>query len=138
MEVRYKVGYTFHVGDLFHIGHLRQIQKCREHLGVLDFLIVGVLSDDVVESYKRKPIIPLAQRMEIYRGLEDVDLVVVQESRDPTCNLAVLRPDVLFHGDDWDEIPGSKWIHQHGGEVIKTPYLHGVSTSDIIEKCKNS
>lgn len=129
------VAYTFHAGDLFHIGHLRQVQRCR-YLFAVGQLIVGVLSDDAVESYKRKPIISFEDRMEIYRGLKGVDLVVAQYSRDPTENLRILRPDILFHGDDWDEIPGSEWMHEHGGTVIKTPYTPGVSTSDIIERCK--
>ena len=133
-----EIGYTFHAGDLFHVGHLHQIRICKEHLGIDGLLVVGILTDEAIEAYKRKPIIPLPERVSIYGALRDVDLVIVQLSRDPTENLEIIRPNVLFHGDDWDEIPGSKWMYAHGGRVVKTPYLHGVSTSDIIKRCKNT
>jgi len=132
MEERKITGYTFHAGDLFHVGHLMQLRasavKC-------DYLIVGVLTDQAIASYKRMPIIPYQWRAVIYRDLKMVDRVVVQDSRDPTANLKWLRPDVLFHGDDWGEVPGEQWMIDNGGKVIKTPYFHPLSTSDIIQRC---
>lgn len=133
-----EIGYTFHAGDLFHVGHLHQIRMCREHLEEGDLLIVGVLTDKAIQAYKREPIVSLEQRMVIYESLRDVDLVMVQMSRDPTDNLKIVRPHMLFHGDDWDTIPGSECMEEWGGRVVKTPYLHGISTSDIIDRCKNS
>lgn len=126
-------GYTFHGGDLFHIGHLKQLLACSRFC---QRLTVGLLTDQAIASYKRLPIIPYPYREAIYRQLRCVDEVVPQDSRDPTANLKNLRPDVLFHGDDWDDIPGTEWMKQNGGEVIITPYFHGISTSSIIEKCK--
>lgn len=126
------IGYTFHVGDLFHPGHLHQLQQCRPHC---DFLIVGLLTDEAVEAYKRKPVVPLEWRMEIYKALRIVDLVVVQPDRDPTSVLEVLHPDVLFHGDDWPDIPGREWMEARGKKVVVTPYEYGwKSTTEIIEE----
>ena len=65
------VGYSFFVGDLFHVGHLNQLELDR---GYCDFLIVGVLTSEAV-NYKPKPIIPLEERMRIFRALRAVDLV---------------------------------------------------------------
>ena len=58
------VGYTTGVFDLFHIGHLNILRKAREQC---DFLIVGVSTDELVESYKHKrPIICYEERAEIW------------------------------------------------------------------------
>jgi bifunctional ADP-heptose synthase (sugar kinase/adenylyltransferase) len=81
------------------------------------------------------PIIPYPWRAAIYEALECVDSVVPQDSRDPTDNLRNLKPDILFHGDDWDEIPGREWMEANGRRVIVTPYFYGISTSSIIERC---
>ena len=60
---RYKIGYTTGTFDLFHIGHLNILKKSKE---MCDFLIVGVSTDEVVQSYKHKvPVIPFKDRVEI-------------------------------------------------------------------------
>ena len=66
-EKKYKVGYTTGVYDMFHIGHLNILKKAKERC---DYLIVGVSTDEVVESYKhRAPIIPFEERIAIIREL---------------------------------------------------------------------
>lgn len=124
------VGYTFHGGDLFHAGHLYQLRQCKEHC---DYLIVGILTDRALRSYKREPIIPYPWRAIIYEELRCVDRVVPQNGRDPTENLQWLHPDILFHGDDWEDLPGEKWMEAHGGKTIKTAYFGPLSTTRIIE-----
>ncbi len=47
------------VADLFHHGHVLFLQRARE-LG--DYLIVGIHADDVVTSYKRRPILTMEER----------------------------------------------------------------------------
>ena len=60
---KYRIGYTTGVFDMFHIGHLAILKRAKE---MCDFLIVGVSTDELVETYKHKmPIVPLADRMEI-------------------------------------------------------------------------
>ena len=130
--VSHIIGYTFHAGDLFHVGQLHQLQESRKHC---NYLIVGLLTDQAIASYKRMPVIPYLWRAELYEALRCVDKVVPQDSRDPTANLKNLNPDVLFHGDDWGEIPGREWMEANGKKVIETPYFHGISTSSIIERC---
>lgn len=125
------VGYSFHAGDLFHPGHLHQLEQCVPHC---DFLIVGLLTNEAIASYKREPIVPLKWRIKIYEALRMVDLVVVQPGRDPTPVLEILQPDVLFHGDDWIEIPGKEWMESRGKKCVATPYKYGWKcTTEIIQ-----
>lgn len=70
----YKKGYVPGVYDLFHIGHLNLIRRCKARC---EYLIVGVLTDELVEFYKKqKPIIPFCERAEIISALRDVDEVI--------------------------------------------------------------
>ena len=67
---KYHTGYVPGVYDLFHIGHLNLIRNCKKYC---DYLIVGVLTDELVEFYKgKKPFIPFAERAEIIEALKDV------------------------------------------------------------------
>lgn len=125
------VGYTFHVGDLFHRGHLHQLEQCRDFC---DFLIVGVLTDQAVATYKRIPVIPYPWRAAIFDALEIVDMVVPQNARDPSGNIRILKPNVYFHGDDWPEIPGEEAIKELGGKLIRTTRLYDITTTQIMKE----
>ena len=54
--------YVDMVGDLFHAGHVSLLGEARRHG---DWLVVGVLSDDTAASYKRRPIMTLAERVAV-------------------------------------------------------------------------
>ena len=134
------IGYSFFVGDLFHVGHLNQVELDREHC---DYLIVGLLTDEAVASYKGSPVIPLEERVKIFQALKLVDLVVTQNNRDPTETLQKLwdsgiKVDVLLHGDDWTDVPGRDWIESHGGKLVQPPYYPHQSTSKIIKEIQGT
>ena len=129
-----KVVYAYVVADLMHVGHLRALQQARE-LG--DYLIVGVLTDEAVWVYKRQPIIPFEQRMEIVSNLKCVDEVMQQNDVDPTENLKIRNPDIVVHGDDWGEdFPGAEYMRSIGKQAIRTEYCNETSTSEIISKIR--
>lgn len=76
MKRKYKIGYTTGVYDMFHIGHLNILRRAKEQC---EYLIVGVSTDECVESYKNKaPIIPFEQRAAIVQAIKYVDEVVPQ------------------------------------------------------------
>ncbi len=70
----YQIGYVPGAFDLFHIGHLNLLRNAKSRC---EYLIAGVLTDELVEHFKkRKPVIPYAQRAAIVRAVSYVDRVV--------------------------------------------------------------
>ena len=100
-----------------------------------DTLIVGVATDRLAEEYKRKPIIPLYQRIDIIENIKCVDSVVTYDNLDVTELLIDLKIDVMVVGGDWGKYPEQekykKYIQQNGKKLIKVPYTQGISTTVI-------
>lgn len=132
---KYKVGYTTGVFDLFHIGHLNILKKAKEQC---EYLIVGVSTDELVKSYKKKtPVIPFEERIVIVESIKYVDEVVPQTSMDKLASWERLKFDVLFHGDDWK---GSKMYEEIenkfkrlGVSIVYFPYTKGTSSTIICD-----
>ena len=130
------VGYTTGVFDLFHVGHLNIIKKAKSNC---DYLIVGVSTDELVESYKgRKPIISFAERVSILEELKCVDKVVPQLSLDKKDAFYKYNFNITFHGDDWkgsskyNEI--EVFFKSVGVKVVYFPYTDNISTTLIKQK----
>ena len=94
-----KIGYTTGCFDLFHIGHLNILKRARLEC---DYLIVGVTSDELATSAKKKRlVIPFQERMDIVESIKFVDEVVPQTSYDKMEAWNNLKFDKMFVGDDW-------------------------------------
>lgn len=124
-------GYVPGVFDMFHVGHLNLIASARPFC---DHLIVGVVTDEVVEAVKgRPPVVPLRERMEIVAALRDVDEVVIDVHSDKFDSWRDLRYDVIFKGDDWKGTPrGIKLeadLAQVGSRVHYFPYTRHTSST---------
>lgn len=132
------VGYTTGVFDMFHVGHLNLLEKAR---ALCDFLVVGVSTDDLVESYKHKrPNVSLEDRLTVIQAMKMVDAVVVQESMDKYAMWEKLQYRVIFHGDDWK---GSDMYRETeaklkaaGVKLTYFPYTQGISSTMLREKVK--
>ena len=59
--------------DLLHIGHIDFFKSIKKKS---DILIVGVINDINVKSYKRLPIHDLKHRAEMLRNIKIVDMVI--------------------------------------------------------------
>lgn len=131
-----KVVYTAGIWDLFHIGHLN-ILKNSKALG--NYLIVGVLTDHGAQLYKRKPIIPLDERIAIVRSIRYVDEVCIQKTTDPTINLKRIKPHIMTHGSDWDRLlEGHETLERLNIQFKTLPYTKTVSTTFLLETIKNT
>lgn len=132
------IGYTTGVFDMFHIGHLNILRRAKERC---DYLIVGVSTDDCVQSYKYKtPVIPYEQRAAIVKAIKYVDEVVPQESMDKMAFLKKRHFDVMFHGSEWKgtELYNQyeKEFAQYGARIEYLPHTDGISSSMLRDKVK--
>ncbi len=92
------VVYTSGTFDMLHANHIKMIEYARS-LG--DILIVGVNTDELVESYKSQPIIPFDERIALVKALKYPDIVIPQRSLDHSDKVKKLNFDVFVVGDDW-------------------------------------
>jgi glycerol-3-phosphate cytidylyltransferase len=126
------VGYAPGVYDLFHVGHLNILRHAKAHC---DYLIAGVVADDVLEVTKgRRPVIPLHERMEIVSHISYVDQVHAETLLDKLDTWRALTIDVFFKGDDWRGTPKGIDLERRfaevGVEVVYFPYtVHTSSTA---------
>jgi D-glycero-beta-D-manno-heptose 1-phosphate adenylyltransferase len=130
--------YVHGVFDLLHYGHVQYLQKAKS-LG--DELIVGLITDNEVEKIKGyKPIMNYEQRYQVVKELKCVDYVVRQEDTDPTSNMKILESkglgiDILCRGSDYQDVPqGTKFMEENGGKVVRIPYCHEISSTEIKNK----
>ncbi len=127
-----RIGYAAGAFDLFHIGHLNILKHAKNEC---DFLIAGVVSDEMLELTKgAPPIVPLAERLEIVRSIKYVDDAVPEVVPDKLETWRDLKFDVFFKGDDWRDTERGLRLEQEfaavGVEVIYFPYtVHTSSTA---------
>jgi glycerol-3-phosphate cytidylyltransferase len=127
----FDVGYSSGVFDMFHVGHLNLLRRARNYCR---HLVVGVASDEYVETIKgRPPVVPCDERIDIISALGIVDEVVIDRAED---KLAIWqqRPfDVIFKGNDWQGTPKGyrleRTMNAVGAEVVYFPYTRHTSSS---------
>ncbi len=134
-----KVAFTNGCFDLLHRGHVHVLRAAR---ACADLLIVGINSDQSVKHIKgpTRPVLPESDRCELLGAMEMVDFVVLFNEPDPHNLISAIRPDVLVKGGDWntEKIIGADMVEEAGGRVVVVPYIKGFSTTEIIERIKNS
>ena len=119
--------------DILHPGHINVINEGAKYGEV----ILGILNDEAIASYKRLPIFDYETRKTVFSSLKNVSRVVEQTTIDYTANLRLLKPEYVVHGDDWRE--GSQKLirekvievlKEWGGQLIEVPYTKGLSSSN--------
>ena len=123
--------------DLIHVGHLNIINEAKKYGRIM----VGLLTDKAIESYKQLPYLNYEQREALIQAVEGVEEVVPQETLDYTSNLRKYKPDFVVHGDDWKSGVQQKTrndvinvLAEWGGKLIEVPYTNGISSTQLKEK----
>ncbi|MDE7003552.1 MAG: phosphoenolpyruvate mutase [Oscillospiraceae bacterium] len=122
-----KTVYTCFCTEVIHEGHLNIIRQAQRYGRV----IVGALSDRALIRYNRFPTISQEERVRLYRGLDGVNNVVIQDDMFYEDVLALIRPDYVIHGDNWRTGPESairaqakEKLEAMGGELIEVAYTN--------------
>ena len=133
-EAQLQLVFTNGCFDLLHPGHVRYLNEARQQG---DRLLVAVNADATVAKLKggERPLVPVAERMEVLSALVMVDYVIPFEEETPAGVIRDLVPDVLVKGGDWpiEQIVGRDTVEAAGGKVLSLPFAPGYSTSQLIE-----
>lgn len=129
----YRTGYVPGVFDLFHVGHLNLLRNAKSRC---DYLIVGVLTDELAEHFKKKkPVIPYAQRAAIVNAISYVDRVVPVDFSN-TRKIDAWKKyhfDCHFsgsdHGADWRE--DLRQLREAGSNMEFFVYTRATSSTKI-------
>lgn len=120
-----KTAYTCFSTDVIHEGHLNIIKEALKYGRV----VVGCLSDKASIRYNRFPTESQDRRLALYKTLEGVDSVILQNNMLYDDVIEYLHPDYVIHGDNWTIGPESvirshvqELLSSYGGEVIDIPY----------------
>lgn len=131
---REAVVYVGMSADLVHPGHLNILKEAQKHGRV----VVGLLTDEAIASYKRVPFMDFAQRRTIIENIKGVSEVVPQTTLDYIPNLEWLKPDFVVHGDDWRTGVQSRTrervieaLQRWGGRLIEVPYTQNISSTAL-------
>ena len=120
--------------DLVHPGHINILREA-EKLGEV---MVGLLTDKAIASYKRLPFMSYEQRKQVIENMKGVSQVVAQDTLDYRPNLEKFKPHFVVHGDDWKEGVQSKTreqvidcLNQWSGELIEVEYTQSISSTQL-------
>jgi len=129
-----KLVYVGMSADMVHPGHINVLRRACE----LGEVVVGLLTDEAIASYKRVPFMSFEQRREVIQNIKGVSRVVPQTTLDYVPNLEALKPAFVVHGDDWKEGVQRKTrervieaLARWGGQLVEVPYTKGISSSAL-------
>lgn len=139
-EIENRIVYMCFSTDMIHSGHIALIKKA-ERLGKL---IIGVMSDEVVSSYKRFPLMPYDERKTLFANIKGVTRVVEQKTLSYKDNIELFHPTFVVHGDDWkegfqkpirDEV--IEILSTYGGKLVEYPYSDDPKYSRLEKRAMN-
>lgn len=130
-----KVVYVGMSADFIHHGHINIIATAKK----LGKVVVGLLTDRAIASYKRVPVLTFEQRKQVIENLTGVYKVVPQETLDYVENLQKIKPDFVVHGDDWKTGVQRetrervvKALKEWGGKLVEPKYTTEISSTTLI------
>ena len=135
-EIENRTVYMCFSSDIIHSGHIAIINKAKRY----GKLMIGLLTDEAIVSYKRYPLVPYSERKSMFENIVGVYRVVKQDKLSYKENLEKYKPNYVVHGDDWksgfqqpirEEVISV--LNTYGGKLIEFPYSIN-ETYDELEK----
>ena len=133
-EIENRTVYICFATEFVHSGHIAIIRKANK----LGRVVAGVLSDEAIASYRRKPLFSLEERMNLFRNIKGISEVVVQDTLSYAGNLRKLMPTYVVHGDDWrdgrqksirEEVVNV--LAEYGGQLVELPYSRNEAYEEV-------
>ena len=123
--------------DILHEGHINILKIANSYGDV----IVGLLTDEAIASYKNIPHLDFKRRKIILQNIKFVKKVIPQETLDYAKNLNLIKPHYVVHGDDWKTGVQKKTrsrviktLKKWSGKLIEPKYTKNISSSLIKSK----
>ena len=123
--------------DILHEGHINILKIASSYGDV----VVGLLTDEAIASYKNIPYLDFKQRKVVLENLRYVKKVIPQKTLDYVHNLNIVRPNYVVHGDDWKKGIQKKTrdrvlkaLKKWSGKLIEPKYTKNISSTIIKNK----
>ena len=136
MTIKKKI-YVGLSADILHKGHINILKIANSYGDV----IVGLLTDDAIASYKNIPYLDFKQRKIVLENIKYVKKVIPQKTLDYVENLNLIKPDYVVHGDDWKSGIQKKTrsrviqvLKKWSGKLIEPKYTENISSTIIKNK----
>ncbi len=120
--------------DIIHEGHINILKIASKYGDV----IVGLLTDEAIASYKNIPYLNYNRRKIIVQNIKYVKKVIPQKTLSYVPNLKLLKPDFVVHGDDWKKGVQKqtrsdviKTLKMWSGKLIEPRYTKNISSTLI-------
>ena len=137
--IKKKIVYVGLSADILHEGHIN-VLKTANKFGTV---VVGLLTDKAIASYKKLPLLNYKQREIIVKNIKFVKRVIPQKTLDYRNNLKKIKPAYVVHGDDWKTGVQKKTrsqviqtLKKWDGKLIEPKYTKSISSSLIKKKIK--
>ena len=123
--------------DIIHEGHINILKTACKYGDV----IVGLLTDEAIASYKNIPYLNYDRRKVIVQNIKYVKKVIPQKTLSYVANLNLIKPDFVVHGDDWKKgvqkqtrLDVIKTLKKWSGKLIEPKYTKNISSTIIKNK----
>lgn len=135
-----KIVFTNGCYDILHPGHFNTLTESSKQG---DILIAALNSDISVKKFKGegRPFFNERARAEMVAGIKGVDYVILFDDENVLNLLKEIRPNILVKGGN--PLPERVQkerdiIESYGGQVVLLPLIKGFSTTEVVEKIKNT
>lgn len=132
--------FTNGVFDVLHRGHVMYLAQARA-LGAS--LVVALNTDASARRLGKGPDRPLNNEMDracVIAALASSSLVTWFDEDTPVELVALVRPDILVKGGDYDmaKLPETALVESWGGRALALPFVAGYSTTALVKKIRNT
>ena len=131
-----KTAYTCFCTDVIHEGHLNIVNEAKKYGRV----IIGALSDKALIRYNKFPTVSQEERVKLYRSLDGVDEVVIQDDMLYDDVISLIKPELragLVSSAIYPDDPNWSFekIHDYCYERGFTIYPGKISTTNTFRLC---